>query len=152
MSDYARVPDGIYTAKPVPVELETGEETFCQLGLAKKKGTKQVLVIFEIQDGPFKGNQLPWFGYLTEDSAKRTIDSLKTVGWDGLSFADLPAAILDGVTQVTVENQTFEGKMRSRVAWVGNSGGPRIVLDKQLDSKGLGSLDKTFGVYLGKGS
>ena len=147
MAKEGRIPNGYYDAIPVPVETEDGKK-FCQLGLSKRSGTKQVMVTFQIDSGEFKGVKLPWFGYLTKDAAETTIKSLKLIGWNGKSFKDLTSLELTGKVQITVENDTYEGRVRSRVSWVNELGGPQIILGRILPPKEVSSLDKEFAQFL----
>lgn len=130
-----RVPDGYYRAKPVQVTTDEGEVTYAQLGVTARKRTPQVLIMLQIEGGEFNGARLPWFGYFSDDAKKRTVESLKMLGFAGKSIRDLPAAELTNSVPVTVGNNEFEGKTMSRVDWIG--AGPGIQIDgmsgNQLD-------------------
>src|SRR5262245_33978927 len=121
-----RVPNGYYPARAVRVELEDGSKPFVQLGLSKRSGAKQALVMLRIDSGDHKGICLPLFGYFTEDSRERTIQSLRLMGWKGKSFATINDGELTELVSVTVETEQYEGKTRTRISWVNDPSGPKI--------------------------
>lgn len=122
------VKEGNYTARAVPQKTEDGPK-YAQLGLSKNSGTKQVLMMFQIESGPFKGETLPWFGYFTKDAAKRTVESLRLCGLKGQDIFAVESQRLDNKVSITVEVGEYEGKTRSRVAWVND---PNYVMQIDL--------------------
>jgi hypothetical protein len=53
-------------------------------------GTEQVGVRVVVVGGDYDGHEFTWYGYFTEASEDRTIDSLKIMGWDGTDVVSLP--------------------------------------------------------------
>lgn len=84
-------------------------------------GREQVAVLFEVIDGDHKGTTITWFGFFTEQTAERTIESLIYAGWDGESET------LDGLgtteVSIVVEHDTYNGETKPKVAWVNRPGG-----------------------------
>lgn len=100
-------------------------------------GTEQVVIDFVItEDGPGHGSRLPWYGFFTEKTFARTIESLRHLGWEGDDLNDLTGidaneVELDiGIEEYT--NKNGEVGMRSRVNWVNRAGGP--VLKGAMDA------------------
>lgn len=103
-----------------------------QFGEAKT-GTKQVLVQFEILEGPHAGHLLPWFGFFSEKSHERTLEALRLCGFKG---DDLMAALdqpMDQEVSITVEHESYDGKVHARVAWVNAPGAGGVTLAKPMD-------------------
>lgn len=75
------IPPGYYRAVAVPVQTDDGE-TYVQFG-ETKDGNPQVAVTFAILDGSQQGRRSTWFGYFTEKTTKRTIESLRYCGFKG---------------------------------------------------------------------
>jgi hypothetical protein len=142
-----RVPDGQYRGKPIAAETEEGLR-FAQLGLSARKGTKQILVMFEITEkGPYKGAVLPWFGYFTKDSKERTVDVLRLCGFEGQNILDVETQKLSGDVVLSVENSEYDGKTQSRVAWVNDPNYvPGIKLAKLAESDKAELRDALKGV------
>lgn len=114
----SKVATGEYLGTPRAVDTDEGRR-YAQLGASKRKGTTQVVVMFEITSaGPHKGAILPWFGYFTKDAAERTVSALRLIGFSGQDILDVENQSLEGLVSLTVENEPFEGKTQSRVAWV----------------------------------
>lgn len=95
-------------------------------------GTEQVAVLFELLDVP--GKQLTWYGYWTEATWERTVDSLRIAGWTGSDISDLselssPAA--PEVFIVVTHDPDQNGVMRERVRWVNRTNG--LQLKKTMD-------------------
>jgi hypothetical protein len=101
-----------------------------------EKGTEQIAVDFEIVDGDERGRRITWYGYFTEKTEERTIESLRICGWVGddiSGIVDLPNEV-----ELVIEPETYEGKTRSRVKWVNRAGG--LALKTRLDEGRKASL------------
>lgn len=103
-----------------------------------KTGTVQVAVDFEFVGGELAGKHITWFGYFSEKTIDRTLESLRYAGWLGqdpdnltsLSRADVPEVELVIVHEDTLpDEKTGEIKKRARVQWVNRT---RVEM-KQLD-------------------
>ncbi len=83
------------------------------------KGTEQLSVLFEVVEGPNAREVITWYGYFTDGTAKRTIESLRAAGWTGDDLAALTVADLPVTVQLVVEHEEDErGAKRARVRWV----------------------------------
>lgn len=119
------IPAGTYTAKA------TGSFDFGKAA----KGTEQVAVEFEILDGPEAGRCLTWFGFFTEATTERTIESLRYAGWQGDDITTLDGLGSRRVSLV-VEHESYNGKVIAKVQWVNRFGGMGVVKLKQpMDEK-----------------
>ena len=91
------------------------------LGLTST-GKEQVAVAFEIIDGPHTGETINYYGYFTEKTAKRTMESLRILGWSSDDLTDL--SDVTGECTLVVEHEPDQnGDMRARVRWVNPPGG-----------------------------
>lgn len=89
-----------------------------------KTGTEQVAVLFEIVDAEFAGQTITWFGFLTENAMRRTLESLRHAGWTGDDITELSS--LSGDTpnvQLVVEHEEWNGQTRAKVKWVNSGNG-----------------------------
>lgn len=102
-----------------------------QFGEAKT-GTKQVLVQFEIIDGPHSGRLLPWFGFFSEKAHERTLEALRLCGFKGDDLMAVLEQPMDQEVSITVEHEVYEGKSHARVAWVNAPGGGGVTLAKPM--------------------
>lgn len=103
------------------------------LGVADT-GTKQVAVLFELLDVP--GQSIAWYGYFTEKTEDRTLESLMHAGWQG---DDLSNLMRDGLgdTEVSLvveqEQDQKTGEWRPRVKWVNSLGAGALVKNEMTD-------------------
>lgn len=84
------------------------------------KGDPQVAVEFTI---PVEGGDpalRTWYGYFTDKTADRTIESLRTCGWKGDDLSDLTGLDANEVELVIDEEEypVGSGKMRDKVEWI----------------------------------
>lgn len=100
------IPAGKYVAKAVHAEL----------GHAKT-GSEMIAVLFEITEGEYTGQRITWWGYFSEKTAKRTVESLKYTGWRGdwESWDGLGTKRVELDVQEEADGQ---GGVRLRVQWV----------------------------------
>lgn len=110
MSNGPRIPEGTYRAR-----VKSADFGFTS------KGTEQVQVVFDVLDPDYDGETVMWWGYFSEKTAERTMQSLRYCGWKGDDVTDLKG-ISDNEVEVVVEHNTYEGKTNARVAWVNRIG------------------------------
>ena len=108
------------------------------------KGTKSVMVYFELLDGPDRGTVLPWWGYFTNKTSERTVESLRFMGFKGDDLFKAGEQELDQVVQVLVEHNTYEGKTRARIAFVNAMGGGAMTLKNPLSDKDVRAFAATM--------
>jgi hypothetical protein len=111
------IPNGKYVAKIIDYTVNADEGK-----------TPNIEVRFSfVVDG--SETEWSWYGYVTEKAMKTTMRALVAMG---LSTPDLDrladgveSNILDHLTPVVidVENETYEGKTRSKIRWVNKMGG-----------------------------
>lgn len=98
-------------------------------------GTDQIAVQFQIVEGELEGATIVWYGFFSEKAAKRTIESLRFMGWQGV---DLSALTIDDLpNEVSIEVGTeadLEGKPRFKVQWVNALGDGAIRLKTKMDA------------------
>src|SRR5262245_29064894 len=103
------------------------------------KGVEQVAVSFEILDGPEKGKSITWYGYFTEKTVDRTLESLEHCGWDGESLSSHSTACNLEVS-IVVTHETFEGKTSAKVKWVNAGAGAAV--KERLEPAAIVSLEQ----------
>lgn len=91
------------------------------LGLTKT-GSEQVGVLFRLVGEGVEGKYITWYGYFTEKTIDRTIESLRICGWAGNDLEDLSGIDANEV-ELVVENEEWEGNWSPKVRWVNRAGG-----------------------------
>lgn len=115
---------GTYTAKAVEWKLGvTGT------------GKEQIAVLFQLEDG----SQITWYGYFTEKTTERTLDSLEYMGWDGVDISN-PVGLDRNEVRVVIDHEVSEqdGKTYARVKWVNRMGG--LAVKEELTGGALQSF------------
>lgn len=92
-----------------------------QLGKAGT-GTVQVAVELEVIEGNYAGQHATWFGFFTEKTQERTLESLRLLGWQGDDLSDLKGIDRNDV-KIVVEEETYNGKTTAKVQWINAPGG-----------------------------
>ena len=121
---------GTYEARPITA------------ALGSTKGDKPCVgVEFELLD---TGAHISWFGYFTEKTTERTIESLRFCGWTGQDLDNLSeiGAKEKLTVQLVIEQEEYEGKVTAKVQWINRGGGLR--LNKPLD----GQAAKAFAAQM----
>lgn len=80
-------------------------------------GKEQIAVMFQLTQGPHEGKHITWFGFFTDSTVERTLESLRHCGWDSDSLAELDHLDANEV-ELVIDDETYEGKTRSKVKWV----------------------------------
>lgn len=105
---------GTYRARPVRAALGvTGT------------GKEQIGVLFDLVDPP--GERITWYGYFTEGTFDRTIESLRAIGWSGTDLAEFQGDIVpqgfDREVELVVKQEEYNGKVSAKVAFINSGGG-----------------------------
>lgn len=87
-------------------------------------GKEQIAVRFRLEGGPHDGDHIVWYGFFTDQTAERTIESLRFCGWAGDNIVEIDA--LPNLVQLVVEEDTYDGRTRDRVRWINRIGGPLV--------------------------
>jgi hypothetical protein len=95
------------------------------LSRSGQKGTPCIAVVFEDE----AGQRITYYGYLTDAALEYTVRALETMGWkpaehdwrvDVLNDTDL---LVGNLVEIVVEEEEYEGKVRSKVRFVNEIGG-----------------------------
>lgn len=105
------------------------------------KGTEQVAVSFEFADGEHKGQRITWYGFFTDKTYERTLESLEAAGWDGESLQRLAGLGSRPCVLVIEHEQGQDGETYARVRWVNTLGGGLNVKEK-LETGELSALEE----------
>lgn len=95
-------------------------------------GKEQVAVEFELLEEGFVGTRIAWFGYFTDKTQARTIETLRNCGWQGTDLTNLEGVDANEVSLV-IEQEEYEGKWSPRVRWV-NIPGSGLALKSPLSA------------------
>jgi len=87
------------------------------------KGNPQVGVDFELLEGPDAGRHITWYGYFTDATFDRTVESLRLCGWIGDDLDNLQGIDTNDVMLVIEHEPDQDGVIRARVRWVNAIGG-----------------------------
>lgn len=119
------IEDGRHTAKAIE----------WKLGITGT-GKEQIGVLFQLQDG----QTLTWYGYFTEQTVERTLESLEHMGWDGSDITN-PKGLDSNEVSLVVESEASpsDGKMYPRVKWVNKIGGG-LAMKEELSGGALQSF------------
>lgn len=109
--DSNKLPDGRYKARALDM----------QLGLTAAN-KEQVGVEFEITDPDHAGIRLTWYGYFTDKTAERTLQSLRFCGWKSDDLTD-STGISDNEVELVIEAEEYNGQKRPKIQWVNKLGG-----------------------------
>jgi len=100
------------------------------LGVSSK-GTDQVGVEIEILEGPGAGEKKTWYGYFTEATAQRTVESLKHMGWSGV-WGELAETVGTKECVAVLDWETYNGVESLKVQWINAAGG--VAMKQTMDA------------------
>ncbi len=90
------------------------------------KGSEQIAVSLQLLDGPDEGKAITWYGYFTDKTMDRTLESLRLLGWASDDLSDLTGIDQQNV-HIVVEHETDnDGVVRARVRWINGGGGVQL--------------------------
>lgn len=120
-----------------------------QLGVSGT-GTEQVAVLFELTEGPNKGQRITWFGFFTEKTQDRTLESLEHCGWSGETLQDLSGISRNEVELEIDHEPDFKDptKTRARVQWVNKPGGRSLAVKQAMTETEVASFDRRMKAAL----
>lgn len=105
--------------------------TEAALGFSSK-GTQQVAVDLVLLEGDDAGKHITWYGYFSDATFERTIESLRTLGWEGDDLSNLTGIDKNDVYAVIEHEDDLQGQPRARVKWINGSGG--LALKERMDA------------------
>lgn len=127
------IPNGTYEAEVVDAELGV-----------TSTGKEQVAVKFNIEGT----GTIVWYGYFTEGTVERTLESLEYCGFKGDDISKLDQ-LKGHKAQIVVEAEEWDGKVRSRVRWVNRIGGP-MLKEKMDDTRKTSFAERMKGNLLAR--
>jgi hypothetical protein len=75
---------------------------------------EQIAVELVLPAGSPDGEALPWYGYFTDSTFERTIESLRYLGWEGTDLSDGLPGLDKNEVSIVVEDEEYEGKVSPR--------------------------------------
>jgi hypothetical protein len=115
------IPEGTYTACAVAADVQWGHTS---------GGKEQIVVPFRILDGEARGRVITWFGFFTDKTWERTMQSLRYAGWTGDDVANL--GDLPNQVEIVIGHEEYDGKTRAKIQWVNQIGGGKIQLNNPM--------------------
>lgn len=100
-----------------------------------QSGTEQVAVMFELESG----SKMTWYGYLTEKTSERTMNSLIACG---VSDLETLAGLGDEDVEVVIEHETYNDKTRAKIQWVNRLGSGGVAMKNKAEGSALKSMLK----------
>lgn len=95
---------------------------------SSSKGTEQVAVEFRLAEGPDNGSRITAYLALTEGRLPYTVKELRICGWQGDDLSNLDS-IKGNEVELVLDEDTYNGKTRVKVAFINRPGGPKSVSD-----------------------
>ena len=88
-------------------------------------GSEQIAVLLEVQVPEGAPERITWYGYFTEKTTERTLESLRHLGWSTDDLSDLTGIDANEVEVIVEHEDDLDGNPRARVKWInsGHSGG-----------------------------
>lgn len=112
-------------------------------------GKEQVAVSFVVDADTETERFLAWYGYFTDATAERTIESLRLMGFEGLDLTKLEGLDKNTV-ELVLEDEAYEGRVREKVQWINRGGGGALVKTPLVGDKAsafAASMREKFKVY-----
>ena len=107
-----------------------------------KNGKEQIAITFDLLDGENDaptGHTITWFGFFTEKTEARTVESVGHCGWDMATGPTNAHRVADNVVELVIEDEEYEGKVRTKVQWI-NRIGAKFAFERPMDQSQKGSL------------
>ena len=128
-------PEGYYDAVAVPTTDDEGVIAYARLAFTGS-GVSQVVADFSLLNLP-AGITPPkwpvrWYGFFTDETFRRTCESLRAMGFQGNDFMTLDNQELNQIVRVKVEHNHWNGKTSLRVAFVNAPGGGTVKLNNAM--------------------
>lgn len=109
------------TYRAIAVQWEMGETS---------TGKEQIAIRFKIL-GDEDGRHITYFGFFTEKTAKRTMESMRICGWQNDDFVDV-IGLDSNEVELVIAPEEYNGTWTSKVKWVNRPGGG-LKLEKPMD-------------------
>jgi hypothetical protein len=100
-------------------------------------GKEQVGIDFQIVAGEHEGEHISWWGYFTDKTVDKTIEALRTCGWEGDDLCDLTGIEINEVDLVVqfkeyTDKKTGEVRDGVEVRWINRASG--LQMRDKMDS------------------
>ena len=103
------------------------------------KGTKSICVRFELLSGDdAKGKFINWYGYFSEKTWERTIESLRYMGFKGDDLTELGE--LSQEVRIVCVVEEYEGREQVKVKWINSCGSTAIKVNSPMPESDIRSF------------
>jgi len=123
---------GTYRARPIQGSPKVG---------FTKNGTEQVGVQLALldADGVETDSTISWYGYFTDATSQRTMESLRYMGWQGDNLADL-STVGTKDCEIVIDWEEYQGNRSLRVKWVNATGRRTVAMNAEMDAGAAASF------------
>jgi hypothetical protein len=112
-----------------------------------KGGNDMIEIVFLFEEGPFEGTTSRYFGLFTDaDKAAKTVEVMRTIGWDGNDFLNLGEAPQTPV-RIAYELGNYNGQPQANIRFV-NTRDRVSVSDGMDESRKKAFADRMKGLAL----
>lgn len=87
-----------------------------------KTGKEQIAILFRLLDEHVDGREITYYGFFTDATAERTMESLRICGWQTDSLLDLTGLDANEV-ELDIAPEEYNGEWTEKVRWVNRPGG-----------------------------
>lgn len=87
-----------------------------------KTGKEQVAILFRLTDEHVDGREITYYGFFTDATAERTMESLRICGWQTDSLLDLSGLDTNEV-ELDIAPEEYQGEWTEKVKWINRPGG-----------------------------
>lgn len=114
-------------------------------------GTDQIGVACRIIGGAHDGQMHTWYGFFTQDTVDRTLESLRCFGWHGTDITNLTrdgfgTELAQGV--FGEEEQPGTGAVVTRLKWINSAG---VAMKDVLGTDDAKALARRVSTYIDRG-
>ncbi len=98
-------------------------------------GTEQVGVQLALldADGVETDYTIGWYGYFTDGTFDRTIESLRNMGWQGDNLADL-STVGSKACEIVVDFEEYQGRRSLKVKFINSAGRRTVAMKNEMDA------------------
>jgi hypothetical protein len=110
-------------------------------------GTEQIGLRVQVLEGEHEGQEFVWYGYFSEAAVEMTLQALKTSGWDGSDFVNLPG-LGSTMFSLTLQDETNQqGENVLRATFINPLGVP---MKEKMDDSAKAALAKRIAKLTGQ--
>lgn len=104
-------------------------------------GTEQVGVQIALldADGVETDYTIGWYGYFTDGTFERTIESLRNMGWQGDDLRDL-STVGSKACEIVVDFEEYQGRRSLKVKFINSAGRRTVAMKNEMDASAVAAF------------